>query len=113
MDGQTFEMVKGEMEARELDRLAVVGKEEPVRVYELLGEKGKVEAARLELRDAFETGLRAYHACDWDLAERNLAVAAGIDPGDKPVVLYRERVRRFRETPPPAGWDGVWHLTEK
>jgi adenylate cyclase len=113
MDGKTFEMVKQDMEARQLDLLGVVGKSEPVLVYELLGEKGKVEAARLQLRDTFEAGLRAYHACDWDTAEQMFELAAKADPADGPSTLYRERVRKFRATPPPAGWDGVWRLTEK
>ena len=113
MDGVTFDMVRGDMEAREIDLLGVAGKDDPVRVYELLGEKGKVEAARLELRDAFEAGLRAYRARDWDIAERFLVAAEAIDPEDKPVALYLERVRTYRANPPDAGWDAVWRLTEK
>lgn len=113
MDGQTFDMVQSDMEARELDLLGVMGKAEPVRVYELLGEKRQVEAARLELRDAFEVGLQAYRASDWNTADRQFQLAAGIDPSDRPAILYRERIRMFRETPPPVGWDGTWRLIEK
>ncbi len=113
MDSVTFDMVRGDMEARELDLLGVAGKDDPVRIYELLGEKGKVETARLELRDAFEAGLKAYRKRDWDMAERFLVAAEAIDAEDKPVALYLERVRAYRATPPDGGWDGVWRLTEK
>jgi class 3 adenylate cyclase len=113
IDGQTFDMVQGDMEARQVDLVGVIGKAEPVRVYELLGEKGKVEAPRLELRDAFEAGLNAYRACDWDLADRHFGLALGIDNHDKSAMLYRERIQLFRKTPPPPGWDGSWRLNEK
>ena len=113
MDGLTFDLVRDSMEARELDHLGVAGKSDPVRVYELLGERGKVEAPRLRLRDAFEAGLAAYRQSDWDGADRHFLEAVKVDPHDKPAQLFRDRVRRFRDAPPPADWDGVWRLTEK
>jgi class 3 adenylate cyclase len=113
IDGPTREMVRDSMETRELDYIAVVGKSEPVRIYELLGERGKVEAPRLALRDVFESALAAYRACDWDTAGEQFRAAASLDPDDKPALLYLNRVRQFRETPPPPAWDGVWQLTSK
>ena len=34
-------------------------------------------------------------------------------PDDGPAKLFIERVRILRENPPPAGWNGVWHLESK
>jgi adenylate cyclase len=113
MDGGTFDMVHEDMEAREIDWIGVKGKADAVRVYELLGERGKVEAARLELRNAFQSGLAAYRARDWDLAQRQFAEAERVDPHDRPAALFLERVRRFRQEAPGQDWDGVWRLTEK
>jgi len=113
IDGATREMVRDSMETRELDYIGVVGKSEPVRIYELLGERGKVEAPRLELRDAFESALIAYRQCDWDAADEQFRQVASLDAEDKPAHLYLDRVRQFRETPPEPNWDGVWRLTTK
>ena len=32
---------------------------------------------------------------------------------DGPTRIYLERCRRFRESPPPAGWDAIETLTSK
>jgi adenylate cyclase len=32
---------------------------------------------------------------------------------DKLIEIYLERCEVFLKTPPPADWDGVYHLTEK
>jgi adenylate cyclase len=113
MDGETFDLVREEMEAREIDWIGVKGKADAVRVYELLGERGKVEAARLALRDAFQCGLAAYRARDWDLAEAQFLAAEKIEPKDRPAALFLERVKRYQQEPPPVDWDCVWRLTEK
>jgi class 3 adenylate cyclase len=113
IDGSTHEMVVDSMETRELDYIGVVGKADAVRVYELLGERGKVEAPRLALRDDFEAGLSFYRRGAWDEASAQFNRVLASDPDDKPARLFLVRIQQFRETPPEAGWDGVWRLTTK
>jgi adenylate cyclase len=113
MDEQTMKLVKDDMETREIDQIVPLGKGEPVRVFELLGARGEVPLETLQLREQFEAGLSAYRRLNWDLADQYLAAALEISPSDGPGRLFRERVRRFRKEPPPAGWDGIWRLTEK
>jgi adenylate cyclase len=113
IDGATREMVVESMETRELDYIGVVGKADAVRVYELLGERGKVEAPRLALRDDFEAGLSFYRRGAWDEASAQFNQVLASDPDDKPARLFLVRIQQFRETPPEAGWDGVWRLTTK
>jgi adenylate cyclase len=113
IDGTTRDMVSDAMETRELDLIGVVGKFEPVRVYELLGERGKVEGPRLAARDVFESALAAYRRGDWDKAAQHFQQALTLNDADKAAKVFLERVGRFRETPPVAGWDGIWRLTAK
>ena len=42
----TYRLAQHAVEARELDLVTVVGKSEPIRIYELLGRIGEIDAAR-------------------------------------------------------------------
>jgi adenylate cyclase len=89
---------------REIDSLRVMGREEPERVYELLGRRGEGE----NLAALFQTGLDGYRKRDWDAARRAFEECLGLAPEDGPSRVFLERIRAFRENPPPADWDGVW-----
>ena len=99
--------------AREIDALTVKGKAEPTRVFELLGLIGATSEIALKLRTAFEPALTAYRAKDWDKAEAGFRECQALVPTDGPAKLFLERIRRLRESPPPANWNGVWHLESK
>ena len=110
---ETWKMARESVETREVDCIRVVGKSEPVRVFELLARKGGLDPARAQLRERFEEGLQAYRACDWGRAESCFNACLAVAPDDKPSKLFLSRVSHFREHPPAAGWDGVWSLSEK
>ena len=113
IDGPTRELVADSMETREMDYIAVVGKSVPLRVYELLGQRGQVEAVRLQIRDLFEAGLAAYRGRDWDSAARLFTEVGSLDGDDTGARVYLARIEHFRQTPPDADWDGVWRLSSK
>ncbi len=91
---------------RELDLLRVSGREEPERVYELLGRRG--DGAAEALAAAFEAALARYRVRDWDGAEQAFNACLGLAPDDGPSRVFLERIRAFRADPPPGDWDGVW-----
>jgi adenylate cyclase len=101
------------IETREIDTILVVGKTEPQRVFEILGQTGKVDEVVLALRDHFVAGLAAYRRQAW--AEAAMAFDACLDlvPDDGPSSVFRSRVAHFMEHPPELGWNGVWLMTEK
>jgi len=104
----------GEMLAfREIDSLRVVGKREPVRVFELLGYSAELGESNKQRVQAFEAGLARYRAQDWDAAEAAFRECLAIEPKDKPGQVMLERVAAFRQAPPEAGWDGVWVALSK
>ena len=110
---QTQVMARDAIETRELDSIRVVGKSEPVRIFELLARKGELEQATIDLRESFERGLNAYRNRDWDRAQAYFAACLEINLADGPAQLFIERLQYVRDHPPAEDWDGVWSLTEK
>jgi adenylate cyclase len=95
-------------EYRFLDLVAVKGRAEPVRVYELLGRAGSVPAERRALLERYEHGVALYHERRWAEATAVFDELARAAPGDGPVLLYRRRARELVADPPGSDWDGVW-----
>jgi adenylate cyclase len=109
----TYEQVKEEMVCRELDLIEVVGKTQPVRIYELLGENGQVHKNQIQLANAFQQGLRAYQSQQWDRAIHVFSQINGHFPEDGPTKVFLKRVAELRKNPPPEDWDGVYVMTHK
>jgi adenylate cyclase len=104
----------GRYRVRELDYIAVKGKEEPVKVYELLELAGvalppeQEEAIRL-----FELGLAAYKRHEWAGAKEHFEAALAACPTDGPSRVYAGRCADHIVAPPPPDWDFVVHRKEK
>jgi adenylate cyclase len=93
-DGLSFRLV---------DRVAVKGKHESVRVYELL------ERPTAETR-AYEAALEAYFARDFTRARELFRAHEERDP---PSQVMAARCEAMITRPPPDGWDGVYVATSK
>ncbi|MGH8660854.1 MAG: adenylate/guanylate cyclase domain-containing protein [Burkholderiales bacterium] len=109
----TWKLAADAVEARELDSIRVVGKTEPVRVYELLGRKGQVNPVTRDLRDRYQLGLDHYYKGEWDQAEACFDACLKLRPDDAPSKLLVSRVKHFRDEPAARRADGVWSLTRK
>lgn len=110
---RTYELAKDDVEAREVDRLRVKGKREPVVVYELLGVKGALPPDRAKPLALYREGLTLYQCRDFEEAKRRFDAVLELDPGDGPSHVYRERTAAYLATPPPGDWDGVFELPSK
>ncbi|HEX5078526.1 MAG TPA: adenylate/guanylate cyclase domain-containing protein, partial [Geminicoccaceae bacterium] len=88
----TFAQVRDRVAARELDRVRFRGLEQPVRVFELLGERplAAAPAARLQ---AFEAALASYHAGDLATALAHFEALHAEAPDDHPVAIWLGRCR--------------------
>jgi len=112
--------VRDMIETRFIDTIAVVGKSEPTRVYEVWAMKGDLTAAEQDLIRIFDEGMQRYLRMEWDGAIARFSDALTLErfPDGKttPSEVYIKRCRLFRENP-PAGpgqvWDGVFRLTQK
>ena len=101
------------VEAREIDRLVVAGQTRPQIVFEIMGRGGELSAEQIALRAHYSDGLAAYRARHWDAATSALKAALAAAPGDGPCMVLLARAERLRDNPPPADWDGSWHLDQK
>ena len=100
--------MNGAYPVRELSRVAVVGRREPVTVYEpFLPEDF---AAHRDVIDAFGRGLKEYYDGRFVEAARIFAETAPVDP---PAAAYEKKCRGLAASPPEGGWSGVWVMTEK
>jgi adenylate cyclase len=97
---------------REVDRVRVQGKDNPVSIFEALGWR-RGEPGLDDLLGTYAAGLAAYRDRDWALAERQFAAALQIRPGDVPSAIHLDRTRAYAATAPPPDWDWVYTLTEK
>lgn len=109
----TWAGARSEFEGREVDTIRVVGKDNPVRCYEVLGRRGAVDAAILAMRDHFEAGLAAYRSRRNAEARDAFRRALECVPGDACSAVFIRRLDEMERTPLPPGWDGVWRHVEK
>jgi adenylate cyclase len=110
---RTYELAAPNIEAREIDRLRVKGKKEPVVVYELLARKGGLSPEQRRVTDIYMEGLQAYKRRDFKMAAAQFEAALALDPGDGPSRVYLARAKEYLVAPPPADWDGVYELKSK
>jgi class 3 adenylate cyclase/CHASE2 domain-containing sensor protein len=105
---------RDEYRVRELDFIAVKGKEEPIKVYELLEMKGvELDPFREKAITLYESAMVAYKKHDWVGAKKTFSEAVEAFPKDGPSALYVKRCQENIDEPPPPDWDFVVHRTEK
>lgn len=91
----------------------MVGKDEPVQVYEVLGKKGEVSQEKLDVADAYQNGFNMYSERKWDEAVAHFEAGLKIDPEDGPCQIFVERCNEYKATPPDDVWDAVHNLDAK
>ena len=108
----TYREVASQFVCRELDKIKVKGKNQPVNIYELLdvaAERPKYEA----LLQQFDHAMAAYRSQDWQEAADRFAQILTIYPDDGPTQAFLERAEEFIEEAPQTDWDGVYVMKTK
>ena len=114
MSENTRSRLRGTYRLREVDRVIVKGRSEPVAVHEVLDYHEEASFPNLmEAVGHFREAQEHYRARRWDRADRSFAEAARLNPADRLPLLYRERCLMLASNPPPDDWDGVWVMTRK
>ncbi|MBF0432191.1 MAG: CHASE2 domain-containing protein [Fibrobacteria bacterium] len=111
--------------SRELDLIRVVGKSEPVRIYELLSFTNKLTPEIEKCKQLYEEGLSLYRAQKWEEATKVFTECQRFEPNHPNIALgckttpshvFIERCYRFqtdRRMGLSSDWDGVFTATEK
>ncbi|MBI2678924.1 MAG: adenylate/guanylate cyclase domain-containing protein [Candidatus Koribacter versatilis] len=108
----TYEQVKEAFVTREIDRITVKGKTQPVSIYELMG--FIVDQDRhVELINLFASALDAYRRMEWQEAMDKFEEILTVYPGDGPTTALLHRCHHFIMEPPQPGWDGVYEMKTK
>ena len=104
---------EGRIAARALGRVRVVGKAVPIRIFEPVGETGKLPAEWQKAFPIYEAGVAAFEARKYDEALASFQKFAELFPKDGPGQLYLARCQEYAVLPPDETWDGVFNLTAK
>ena len=105
-DNENGEKVRvGDMvEARFIDNIAVVGKSEPVKVFEVWAMRGEATDGELNLVRIFDEGMKHYLKIEWDQAIARFSESLNLErvPDGKttPSEVYIRRCESFKENPP-------------
>jgi len=110
----TMKKLRGSYIMREIDKVVVKGKTEPVAIYEVMDYYTEETFPNLtEAIDLFKEGMFMYRKAKWDKAIDSFKEAADKNPNDKLTRLYIERCEHLKESPPEGEWDGVWVMKTK
>jgi adenylate cyclase len=95
---------------RKLDRVAVVGRNEPLEIYELLGLTKELPEGVLKIAEKYMQALEHYFRRDFEVA---LALLAEISESDSPSGVLLKRITELQNLPLGASWNGVFKATSK
>ena len=113
-------LVSGELAAevpeylyRELDKVQVKGRAEPVTILQPIGLKEECSSREIEQTELFNNSVALYQLQEWSEAEEGLKRYLKYQPEDVTALLYLERIEQYLSTPPSAAWNGVFSHTSK
>lgn len=98
---------------RELGLIAVKGKSQPVRIFELLARQDHAAEALLTWTDGYARAMELFHLRRWQAALELFESALLLQPQDGPALFYRDWCSRcLASSPLTENWD-VIHMSEK
>lgn len=104
------------MLVREIDKVAVKGKLQGVRVFELFSHKEYISKEEMdnfnELKKFYEEALQFYYQGRWDSSIKTFEEINRKFPNDFASLLLLDRSRKFAITP-PTNWEGVMKMESK
>jgi adenylate cyclase len=109
----TYEIIHDKFEVRYLDRIRVPGKAKPVKVYELLAEKGALDAVWQKVVPLYHEAIQLFVDKKFNVAREKFLEVSAILPQDKASMAYIHRCDMFAAEPPPDNWDGVFEVKSK
>ena len=109
----THRELKGVYRTREVDRVIVKGKTEPVAIHEVLDyHTDETFPNLMDVVIDFRDGVGTYRRGAWDAAIASFQRCLRAHPADALSATYVQRCEHLRASP-PEHWDGIWIMTTK
>jgi adenylate cyclase len=100
--------------ARQLDYIKVKGKDQPVKIYELIGLRSEPLTSQQEqIIEHYHKGRDYYLARNFPMAMAEFGTVLNLNKDDRSSTLHLTRCQHWLTHPPTDNWDGSWTLTEK
>jgi adenylate cyclase len=109
----TYLQAKEAVVARPIADLVVVGKEQPVRVYEVMAMRDEANETVVARAEAFRASQRAARRGDLAAARTALDEAERLEPGDPVVGWFRGILDSLESGEEPTPWSGRFVLESK
>ena len=110
----THAKLRGTYRTREVDRVIVQGKTEPVGIHEVLDYHDDDSFPNItSVLSSFRDGLAAYREMRWLDARDCFQRGASLNPQDTPCKIYIDRCDYLEANPPGDSWNGVWIMKSK
>jgi adenylate cyclase len=98
---------------RQVDKVLVRGKEEPICIYQPLCPVDEASSELTALVDDHHRAYGHYLAQEWDAAELMFQRLREVDPGTQLYAIYLGRIAALRTQQLPKNWDGTFRHTSK
>jgi adenylate cyclase len=82
--------------ARPLDTVCVKGRNEPLNIFELIGEKDDVSASDIAFYRDFDKAMQTYRQREWENAGAQFETLLKRKSGERPSELFLERCRNHK-----------------
>jgi adenylate cyclase len=108
----TYLQVAEKFVCRELDKITVKGKSQPVTIYELMDFAAGAPKHQ-DLVTRFTRAMKAYRSQDWREATAGFGELLGTYPDDGPTQVFLQRAMEYMENAPDPDWNGVYVMKTK
>ncbi len=109
----TYEKVSDKICCRIADYVKVKGKDEPIIIYDVLGETAKVSTDTLSIAKKTDVGFEQYKNKEFHKAICIYEEILNLNPDDNLIKMFMERCNAYIKISPPENWDGCYTHTSK
>ncbi|MDX8384562.1 MAG: adenylate/guanylate cyclase domain-containing protein, partial [Ghiorsea sp.] len=113
MSKDTYLLVRDQVAARFIDRVRVVGRSQPVDLYEPLAERNDISDDELQACRAYEKAWSMMLHKRYKDAAKLMAQLYASNPEDGLYEVMLNRMKGFVRNPPADDWDGIFNLKNK
>lgn len=98
---------------REIDEVKVAGKQESVRIFELVGDKQSLSSRTKQELEWFADALESYRHKSWLVAEEKFSELSRNCDYTTLYQVFLDRITYFKNNPPNEDWSGVFTFGKK